>query len=354
MLITTSIHFLFLIFLGMLLLVLLLIITVLFYSFYQYRESIRIARWSAIINKKISDTIVYGEDEVLQNNNFTISHNSLFRNLFLKKLVDSEKKFSGVAQHRIQDLFVRYNLKNEALKKLDQKKKHLIAGGIQELTAMNVVEAIPKISVFLEHPSSQVYQEAQYALVSFKGFEGLYFLDTISTTISEWQQLRLLRSLVSIPLECNNKIKNWLESENNSVVIFSLKLLRKFQLLTFYPLIINLLNHSSVEIRVQTIHTLLSLENSSTISHLIQVYPEQPIEVQLEILQSMKTSKDHSCTDFLKKELLENPLSTIKIHSAEALFSLGYQEYLLQLIHKQSSSAQLIQIIKYALQEKVC
>jgi len=55
MFLTTSIHFLFLVFLGMLSLVLLLIIVVLIYSFYQYRESVQASRWSEVINKRISE-----------------------------------------------------------------------------------------------------------------------------------------------------------------------------------------------------------------------------------------------------------------------------------------------------------
>lgn len=53
MLLTTSVHFLVLIFLGMLSLVLVLIIVVLFYSFLQYKESVCISGWLKIINQKI-------------------------------------------------------------------------------------------------------------------------------------------------------------------------------------------------------------------------------------------------------------------------------------------------------------
>ncbi len=354
MFLTTSVHFLFLVFLGMLSLVLLLIIAVLIYSFYQYRESLHIFRWSEMINKRISEVIVYGEETSADHNFSTASGNSLFRNLFLQKLAESEKKFSGAAQHKLRDLFREYGLQEEALKKLNQKKIHLIAGGIQELTAMNVEEALPKISTFLTHPSAQVYQEAQYAMVHFKGFEGLHFLNSISTKISEWQQLRLLISITSIPEDSCDSIKNWVKSSNDSVVIFTFKLLRKFQVLSLYPTVIDLLDHPSAEVRVQAVQTLLSLENPSTITYLMEVYPHQPIEVQKEILKVMKKSKDLCCVDFLKDQLLNNTDSGIKVHAAEALCSLEKQEYLIELSGKETSSEELIQIIKYALQEKVC
>lgn len=219
---------------------------------------------------------------------------------------------------------------------------------------MNVEELLPKISTFLTHPSAQVYQEAQYAMVHFKGFEGLHFLNSISTKISEWQQLRLLISVTSIPENSSNSIKSWVESSNDSVIIFTLKLLRKFQVLPLYPTVIDLLDHPSIEVRVQAVQTLLSLENSSTIVHLMEVYPQQPLEVQKEILKVMKKSKDRCSVDFLKDQLLNTTDSGIKVYAAEALCSLEKQDYLMEVSKNETSSEELIQIIKYALQEKVC
>lgn len=355
MLLTTSVHFLFLVFIVMLSLVLSLIIGVLIYGFFEYKKSVRMAGWLKVINRKISEAIVYEDEDVPADHGFAVfSVNSSFRNLFLHSLVDSEKKFSGAAKDKIKNLFTQYNLQREAFKKLDHKKPYLIAGGIRELTVMDAREAFPKIASFVSHPSVKVYQEAQYAMVSFKGFEGLGFLNTASVKISEWQQMRLLLSITSIPEHAGSAIGNWLESTNDSVIIFTLKLLRKFQMLSLYPDVVGLLEHPSDEVRVQAVQTLLSLENPSTIQFLTEVYPNQPLEVQLEILRVMKISKDQYCTDLLKRELSENTDPGIKVQAAEALFALGHHPYLSQLAQDESSSDELIQIVKYALQEKVC
>ncbi|SDI53446.1 HEAT repeat-containing protein [Chryseobacterium taeanense] len=349
-----SVHFIFLVFLGMLSLVLVMIIIVIIYSIYQYRFSVRISGWSEIINKKITKVIVYEEDEALTDHDFIEANKDpLFRNLFLQKLVDSEKKFSGAAKGKIKHLFEEYKLQDDALKKLSQKKSHLIAGGIQELTAMNVEESLPEISKFLTHASPQVYQEAQYALVNFNGFEGLHYLDTIQSVISEWQQLRLLSSITHISENSDGLINGWLQSSNDSVTIFTLKLIRKFQILSVYSMVAELTVHSSTEVRVQAVQTLLSLENASTITYLIEAYPDQPIEVQFEILKAIKSSGDKSSLNFLKNQLLNSTESAVKVYAAEVLFSLGQQEFLELLSQDESSSKELIKIIKHALQEKI-
>lgn len=351
----SSVHFLFIVFIIMLSLVMVLIIAVLIYNFIEYKESLRIARWSDIINKKISEVIVYWEEGVIDDIQFNIlNQNASFRNLFLKKLVDSEKKFSGGAKDRIKDLFNEYQLYKEALKKLRQKKPHLIARGITELTVMDVGDALPKIDSFLSHPSVKVYQEAQYAMVRFKGFEGLHFLEKFNSKISEWQQLRLLLSIPSIPENSDTTIVKWLESTNDSVVIFVLKLIKKFQMLKLYSKTIELLDRDSVNVRIEAVKALMSLENPGTVAYLSKIYYEQPEAVKLEILRVIQISKDQCCTDLLKDELKNDLSSGIKVNAAQALYKLGYQDYLSELAHREDSSEELVQIVKYALQEKVC
>ena len=350
-----SLHYLFDTFLGILLLVFLLIAAVLFFSFYQFKKKIYLALWSNLINDKITSAVVYGTEVNTKNDGFLkFTNNSAFRALFLEKLVESESKFSGAAQEEIGNLFKDHDLQQVAIKKLDQKKTCIIATGIHELTVMGVRKSLPKITGFLTNPSSLVYQEVQYAMVSFNGFDGLHFLDTDKNKISEWQQLRLLLSINNIPADCDASIKNWLASKNNSVIIFTLRLLSKFQMLVFYPNILNLINHSSEEIRIQVVKTLQHLENPSTIADLIETYPKQPTDVQIEIICILKTSKDQSCVDFLKEQLLNHSSSKLRILAAQAIFSLGHLPYLISLTLSESSCDKLIEIIKHAMQEKIC
>lgn len=349
-----SVHDLFLTFLVIFLLVLILIAAVVFYSFYQYKELNNIHEWSDLIDEKVSDAIVYGEDRKDTAKGLSgLLKFSSFRNLFLEKLVDSEKKFSGGARLEIRKIFDDYDLRKDALLRLRQRKPYLIAGGIQELTTMQVADALPEIEVFLSHPSPQVYQEAQYAMVVFKGFEGLHFLDTNTHKISEWQQLRLLRSLSSIASGAETMMEKWLKSPNDSIVIFTLRLLKKFQVLSFYNEVHSLLNHSSENVRIQAVHTMLALENASTADDLITSFPLQPEAVQLELLEALNKAKDRSCSAFFKEQLHNHPAAIVKIAAAEALYALGEEGYLTEQLGNPGSAEEVILIIKHALQLKI-
>lgn len=355
MFLSVSVHNLLIVFFAILMLVLILIVVVLSYGLYQYKTLTNMLKWSLVIDQKLSETIVDSESQKPQDPLFDeYSKASSFRNLFLEKLVASKKKFSGSAQNEIKRLYINYDLEKESLSNLKQKQAYRIAGGIQGLTAMQMEQHLHLISGFLTHPSPQVYQEAQYAMLTFQGFKGLDFLDHFPYKISDWQQLRLLRSVNNIPSDCDESIRLWLSSDNTSVVIFTLRLLRKFQMLAFYDEVKTLLEHPAAQVRIQGVRTMQALENPSTREDFTGTYDAQPEEVQLEIIKAMKLSNDRQYAGFFKSQLLGHPAVSIQIAAAEALASLGNLDDLKRLAESESSSEHLVKIIRHALQEKIC
>lgn len=348
-------HELILAIIAVLVLVLLLIIAVLGYSFYSYRILHNRHSWRQIIEYKIMQTIVGTDKNTEQDQEFG-KHlkEPSFRALFLDVLVASDRKFSGGAKKAINGLFYEFKLEDEAWRKLRQRKAYLIAGGIQELAAMNVEAAIPEIKAKLNDDRTAIYQEAQYAMVSFQGYEGLGFLEHFDKPLSDWQQLRLLYSIHHIPELSDVQVYSWLKSTNDSVVIFTLRLIRKFRLMAMYTAVYDLLDHSAISVRVQAIRTMQAIENHTTISQFMTCFDQQPIEVQLEILKSMRVARSRESEDFLKEQLWNHAEVAVKISAAEVLVVLGEDQYLREISERTDTYDQLIQIIKHALQEKKC
>jgi len=350
-----ALHELILAIVIVLILVLLLIITVLGYSFYSYRILHNKQSWREIIEYKIMETIVGNDDRSDSDKEFA-KHlkEPSFRALFLDVLVDSDRKFSGGAKQSINRLFRDFELEDEAWRKLRHRSGYLVAGGVQELAAMNVEAAIPEIMAKLNDPRTAVYQEAQYAIVSFKGYEGLGFLEHFDKPLSDWQQLRLLYSIHDIPEQSDLQVDHWINSTNDSVVVFTLRLIRKFRLMTLYTAVHNLLAHPSTMVRVQAVRTLQAIEHRGTIQQFIQSFDLQPLAVQNEILKAMKIAKSKESEHFLKELLWNHPQVSIKISAAEVLVVLGEEHYLQEVSQAGDTYDELRRIIKHALQEKKC
>ena len=349
-----SVHYLITVFYIVLVLVLLLIIVVLVFVFYRIKIDSRANMWTSIIDSKIINTVLSEEkDQDLERQISYYSTHAAFRKLFLKKVIDTQKKFSGQAQKKVQSLFVEYGLREQVLKKFKSKKPHVIAMGIQELTEMQSTQDLPLIQNYLSHSSSMVNQEAQYSMTVFEGFEGLSFLSNWKDTISDWQKLRLLRSVYSVPENGAQIISKWLQCENTSVVIFALRLIKKFKPFSLYNEVRNLLEHASEEVRVEAVKSMQSIENSTIGQDFLRVYPRQSLQVQLQIIKEMNSSRDSSFRDFFFKQTKKGNNVALQINAAQALVSLGFQQDLQELLKDNSSSEELKRIVRHALQEKL-
>ena len=335
----------------LLILLFLIIIYTLLKSIIEYKIITKKNKWNAIIDQEIYETIL--DDEPNSNNDFKdYLKSSSFKHYFIKKLLKAEQNFSGNSKENIRNLFDHYQLKKISLQKLNSQKDYEIAEAIQEVTAMNHVETLPKIKSMLQHKNDLVRSEAQYGLVKFSGFEGLFFLDNLQEQLTDWQQLKLLDAITILPNndEVDIIISNWLKSSNQSVKILTMKLIRKFQLLQMHDLVADNLHDSDEKVVEETIKTLVRIEDDSTSKLLIEKYQTCNEKFQIQILKALEKISNPENNTFLETQAKENPSFSVKKASVKALNNCCSKTNLQKLAH-QSNSPELKQIINQIIQE---
>ena len=335
----------------LLILLFLTIIYTLLTSIIEYKIITKKNKWNAIIDQEIYETIL--DDQSNSNTVFTdYLKSSSFKHYFIKKLLKAEQNFSGNSKENIRNLFDHYQLKKISLQKLNSQKDYEIAEAIQEVTAMNHVETLPKIKSMLQHKNDLVRSEAQYGLVKFSGFEGLFFLDNLQEQLTDWQQLKLLDAITILPNnnEVETIISNWLKSSNQSVKILTMKLIRKFQLLQMHDLVADNLHDSDEKVVEETIKTLVRIEDDSTSKLLIEQYETCNEKFQIQILKALEKISNPENNTFLETQAKENPSFSVKKASVKALNNCCSKTDLQKLAH-QSNSPELKQIINQIIQE---
>ena len=120
--------------------------------------------------------------------------NTFKREIIISTLLKLKNEISGEMAESIQSLYFQTNLKSYALAKLKNKKWHIIAKGIRELTLFQVKEAHDEVLKHIEHPKKEVRKEVQLYLVNLFNFEGLVFLNQFNSndTASELTVTTLL------------------------------------------------------------------------------------------------------------------------------------------------------------------
>lgn len=333
----------------LLVLMLVLMTFVVAISYFKYVNLTKLSDWKRVVEGKLASFIVDGPKEILGDQEFLKKiRNRSFRNTLLEALVAAHRKFSGQARRDLGELFTSLNLEGEVWRKINSGKPHLISVGIQDLALVSGVNRASELERFLKHSSMQVRHEAQFATVSFLGFGGLSFLNSLEHNLSDWQQLRLLRAIKEIPAEGDDSLRIWLGSKNFSIVIFSLRVLKKFQRFSFYDKVKPLMQHSSDGVRMEVVAVMNALGGTTLTADLLRLYPGQSKIVQYEILKVFRSLRDKDTADLLRNLLEHHPEPAFQILSAEILLSIGYGDYLLRLAEKHGATNRVDQIIKHA------
>ena len=129
-----------------------------------------------------------------------------------------------------------------------------------------------KIEPYVNHKKLLVRLEAQNTLLKFNGFKGLNFLDQANYPLTEWQQIKLLEQLNTLPSGDLSGIENWLTSRNDSVVVFALKLARNYFQFQLHDQIVTCLQHPHSDVRNEAILTLKAIPTALTAQHLMAAF----------------------------------------------------------------------------------
>lgn len=240
------------------------------------------------------------------------------RNFMIEELADTCRKFSGTATDNIHWLFQKTHLKKELILHLHSHHWYIKAKAIQQLADLQQKDQLPNIFRLANHNNDLVRMEAQVATVKLIGFEGLRFLNVIGYPVSEWQQLRLIHEISGHSIENFDNIAHWLQSKNDSVVEFALRLVEINQRHEFYHATEQCLSHSSVSICRQAVVTLDKIRNEKTAGLLLHYYPHADPSIQLLILRILQTAGTESEIPFLLSGL-NHPDDTFKLETAKAI-----------------------------------
>lgn len=244
--------------------------------------------------------------------------NDTARQFAIDELIRCKKNFSGTVAETVSGLYLQLGLKAFSLRKLKRKNHwHIRAKGIQELYLMDQRDVLKTIYKNTNSHNEFIRMEAQTGVINLTGFPGLRFLEVISYPLTEWQQLKLLEQLRLYPKkeDLSEKIPGWLQSKNNSVVVFALKLANEYQVFFVRSHVVNCLVHPEKEIRSQAIKTLIRLADDKTPAILLGYFSKESFENQVLILDGMRSMATPAETGFIRG-LLDHGNDTIKLKAA--------------------------------------
>lgn len=242
----------------------------------------------------------------------------VYRDFLLQQIVDTRKYISGIAADHLEELYLQLNLHNYSLKKMNSRKWYIKAQGIQELALMNQTQFAEAIQPYTNHKNSYVRLEAQAAMVRLFQFKGLDFLGATSYTMSDWEQMKVMEQLPKKPPQETAAIKEWLQSTNQSVVLFAMRLIYNYRLYQLHDELAACLSHPVQFIREKGAKFLGNIYNETTSALIIRRFNLESKRYQLEALNTLCLIGDEKNIPFLYQKLSDTDYD-IKLAAAKAI-----------------------------------
>ncbi|MFN4315472.1 MAG: HEAT repeat domain-containing protein [Chitinophagaceae bacterium] len=243
------------------------------------------------------------------------------RQTLIRELAATVRNMSGQAAANICWFYEKTGLHQDTLMQLKSGQWHLKARAIQQLAHLQQQRYITRIYRLTNDPHELVRNEARIAVVKLTGFEGLRFLDVISYPITEWQQISLLHELAQHRRLVFPAIERLLQSSNNSVVEFVLRLVATYQLYDRQPEVLQCLQSPVASVRKNALAALKEIGDDKAAAILTDHFEKEEPTLQVLVLDVIRHIGSADQVPFLIRGLA-HPDYAINVAAARALQAL--------------------------------
>lgn len=311
----------------------------------QYlREEYQTLLVNFLFSKEISEEFV-GKMQNVASDNFN-------RKVLIDQMIDLSVTLTGEEKDRLKKLYVRLRLDKDSYNKAMSRKWHVKAKGFRELAFMNIPVANDEIKRCLRSKNDILRQEAQFALIRLYPDDSFVFLNELNKKYTLWEQLNVYEIITFHDLKLPD-FEHLLHSQNNSIVMFSLRMIKVFRLIKTFNTMVGLLSHDNAQIRNLTIHVLGALKLNESLPYLKKIYKNETYENCIAIIQAMASINNESMLNFFKLVLDKEDDVQLQIEAAIAINKIGIigSETLNNLLKSDYKNYQII--VKHVLDKRI-
>lgn len=274
------------------------------------------------------------------------------RQVMIDELMIIHNQLAGSTAQHLQELYFLFQFDRDAYRKLKSFNWLKKARGIHELARMNVSKYSKRILSYTNHPNPHLRMEAQMGYIQIHPEAPFNFLSLVDEEISEWHQLNLFATFSQSKRTIIPSFRQWLNSDNEYVIAFCLKMVTHYNQLEAIPDLVALLKHEDITIRCAAIYALQKLETESCVVELMELFYKDEAEVQVAIIKNLGGIRSEVAKPFLQ-QLLYHEDFTLALAAAQALYEYyGWgEEYLRELLVDADERTQ--SILMHALDERI-
>jgi hypothetical protein len=256
-----------------------------------------------------------------------IKDNRFRKEVTIQQILNLHKGVSGNLVIDLRELYFFLNLQNISLKKINNRKWYIKAQGFREISEMQYLDLRKEIKSNINSNNLILRGEAVFATSNmYKQNSNVCFLANYKHKISIWEQINLhYNSIIN-----KKKIENLdaiLNSENESIVLFGIKIIGINKLSKYYNHLVEILSSDlgfkyNEKLRNAAYISLKNM-NETDVDFLIANYYKESYKNQLQILNLLAYKPSNTFFTFLRQVLESNSDNKIRLACCKAIEALG-------------------------------
>jgi|GEM_PF-2875200 len=240
-------------------------------------------------NTLIIEQVLFSENPLSSRLVSIFLKRKIARKSLMEELLYLRKNLNGDLARRLTTFYMSSGLINDTLKKIHSSSWHIRCKGLKELGDMRMDEFAELAHMLIQNKNRFIRDEAVLCYIRLSGFDGLKFLNNYKYDISDWQQANLIHVLQAIETIPPLPIGLWLNSDNQSVRLFALRLIAHFRQCDNTLSLGLLLGNPRATIRIATLKAIGALQLFDYFPLLQEMHStEKSLWVQAEIGKTLK------------------------------------------------------------------
>ena len=234
----------------------------------------------------------------------TLAKSKFRKQLLAEQIIDIAKNLRGDNLDNIQILYRALKLDKRAVRQIKYGHWHNKIKGIKEICALSLPNPPSEILKYAHSKNDILRMEAQTALVELSRFDEnanpFEFLDELTVPFSLWEQIALHQVMLDREITPPD-FKRWLFSDNYTVILFCLRMIREYKQTFNAEWVKDLAWHDREDIRLLAYEVMGDLKMVPELKEVRKLFKDENIYNKREMIRSMRKSADPKFIGFLKK-----------------------------------------------------
>ena len=244
------------------------------------------------------------------------------KKLLLNEIIFLKLNLKGDITNKFHFIYEQFDLFKYTQKLLKSRRFYLKCLGLFQLESLNYKKGKDYITPLLNHKNRNIKSRAFLSLISLKPNK-LESLIDFSHQITIAEEINIMDILHHKKTKMPGNLREWIASENDSIVKLGLKLMMFYNYTNENEAIIKLLKHESKFVRYEAITAVHFLFINEAEDELINQFHNEGTYNKLEIFNTLSSIGTAKSEDFIARLLENKTAENIKLDAVYCLIKLN-------------------------------